>query len=283
MSIPRACLVVLALAPWARGDERLKDIACRSVHLAYVSEEARAFHNEVTVERSAPGTYFMVCGWKGGYFGIQELEKGRKQVIFSVWDASGTDDPQATPETDRVKLVFKDPAVRVARFGGEGTGGQSFLPFPWKAHTPYQFVVSAKVRGPRTEYTGWLFQPAARTWRKLVTFSTPAGGRALKGLYAFVEDFRRDGASTRRVRRAAYGNGWALGLDGAWRFLDRAKFTADRNPVLNIDSGAQGNRFFLATGGDTANHGTPLLGTTVLAPRTDPPALLPDLSQEALP
>ena len=45
---------------------------------------------------------------------------------------------------------------------------------------------------------------------------------------------------------------------GDWVRLDKAKFTADSNPVLNIDAGAAGPRFFLATGGDTENKNTRL-------------------------
>ena len=48
--------------------------------------EADAFYNELTVERSVPGSYFMACGFRHGYFGIQELPRGRKVVLFSVWD-----------------------------------------------------------------------------------------------------------------------------------------------------------------------------------------------------
>jgi hypothetical protein len=31
------------------------------------------FYNELTVERSTPGSYFMACGFTGGYLGIQDL------------------------------------------------------------------------------------------------------------------------------------------------------------------------------------------------------------------
>lgn len=47
---------------WRQSYERLKDIACRCVHLAYDAPPGVAFHNEVTVDRSAPGTYFCACG-----------------------------------------------------------------------------------------------------------------------------------------------------------------------------------------------------------------------------
>ena len=37
-----------------------------------------------------------------------------------------------------------------------------------------------------------------------------------------------------------------------------ARFTADSNPVVNINAGLDGQRFFLATGGELKNDGTPL-------------------------
>src|ERR1043166_5453747 len=55
------------------ADERLQGIACRSVHLQYAGQEGMAFYNEVTVNKSAEGTYFCVCGFSRGYHGIQEL------------------------------------------------------------------------------------------------------------------------------------------------------------------------------------------------------------------
>ncbi len=58
--------------------------AARSVHLGYPAPQATAFYNELTVERSTPGSYFMACGFSHGYFGIQELADGKKVAIFSV-------------------------------------------------------------------------------------------------------------------------------------------------------------------------------------------------------
>jgi hypothetical protein len=273
----RTAAVLFALAMTylpARADERLKDIACRSVHLAYASSEAFAFYNEVTVQRTAPGSYFMVCGWKGGYFGIQEGGNGHRQIIFSVWDDYKGDDPAAVPDGQRVILRYQDPEVRIGRFGGEGTGGQSFLPFPWKPGTTYRFMVSAKPVGRRTEFTGFVFDPARAAWRKLVTFSTITEGRSLRDCYSFIEDFKRDRASTDQVRQATFGPGWALLLNGPWQLLGKAKFTADRNPVVNIDAGVQGGAYYLATGGRTQNTGTPLWDTVTL-PETTPLRMRP--------
>ena len=148
--IAAVAFVVLATAS-AAADEKLKGIACRSVHLGYPAPEATAFYNEVAVESSADGTYFMACGWSKGYFGIQQLGNGKKLAIFSVWDPAAGDDPRKVPEEKRVKLLHKGEGVRVGRFGNEGTGGQSFFDYDWKPGTAYRFLVTAAADGTAEE------------------------------------------------------------------------------------------------------------------------------------
>ena len=253
--ITAGCVVLIACAA-LRADERLKDIACRSVHLAYDAPTGVAFYNQVTVDRSAPGTYFCACGWNQGYFGIQELANGKKVVIFSVWD-SKQNDPKAVPEEKRVKLLHKHEKVRAGRFGGEGSGGQSFLDYDWQIGVAYQFLVTAKVDGDRTQYAGYLRGPDD-DWEHLVTFSTVTGGKNLGGYYSFVEDFKRDRVSAKIQREAHFGNGWIKTVASEWKPVAQARFTADSNPATNIDAGVDGERFFLATGGDTKNQTTKL-------------------------
>jgi hypothetical protein len=111
-----------------------------------------------------------------------------------------------------------------------------------------------------------------------VTFSTITNGTLLKGYYSFVEDFRRNKVSTTKQRRASFGNGWVKPAKADWSPLDRARFTADANPVLNIDAGATGGRYFLSTGGDTSNKTTKLRDTITRdkeEPATKRPADLP--------
>ena len=203
------------------------------------------------------GHDFCVCGWDKGYFGIQELGNGKKLVIFSVWD-SNQDDPKALPEDKRVKLLHKDDAVRIGRFGGEGSGGQSFLDCDWKNGAVYRFLVTAKVNGERTEYAGHFQGPDDKKWKHLVTFSTITGGKNLSGYYAFVEDFKRDRVSATKQRKAHYANAWVKTVRGEWTAVSKARFTADSNPATNVDAGVDAGRFFLATGGDTKNETTKL-------------------------
>ncbi len=144
------------------------------------------------MDRSAPGTYFCACGFGMGYLGIQELGNGKKVVLFSVWEPGKQHDPKAVAEERRVRLVAKGDGVRTGRFGGEGTGGQSFLDHDWQPGRTYRFLVTAAAAGERTEYAGYFAAPDDRGWRHLSTFSTLAGGALLRGYYSFVEDFRRD-------------------------------------------------------------------------------------------
>ncbi len=135
----RCCLVLIALLniPAVRAeDEKPKPApkAARSVHLNYtipappgVKAEAEMFYNEATVEKSTSNTYFMACGFRAGYFGIQELGKGKKIVIFSVWDPGRQNDPNSVKTEERVKVLFEGEGVKVSRFGGEGTGGKSIF------------------------------------------------------------------------------------------------------------------------------------------------------------
>jgi len=269
--------VLLLLVRPAFADEKLKGIACRSVHLNYSAAEGTLFCNEVTVEKSAPGTYFCVCGWSKGYFGIQEKADGKKVLIFSVWDPGTQNDPRVVKDEARVKLLHQGEDVRIGRFGNEGTGGQSFYDYDWKPCQTYRLLVKAAADGDaRTAYAGYFFHPERKEWLHLVTFSTIARGTLLKGYYSFVEDFRRNKISATQERKALFGNGWVRTKEGGWLALDKARFTADSNPVTNMNAGVVPAAFFLATGGAIANTDTPLgkIITRVEA-NNEPPTPLP--------
>jgi hypothetical protein len=251
-------LATCGVSRLGHGDERLEGIACRSVHLGYPCDEGDIFYCEVTVQQTAPGTYFMVAGFRMGYFGLQELADHSKVILFSVWEPGEQNNPNTTPEDRRVETLSIGPGVRSRRFGGEGTGGQSFYDYDWKVGETYRFAVFSKAIGERTAYMGYFYVPEESRWQPMAAFSTLAGGKQITGCYSFVEDFRRNRISATQARRAAFSNPWVRSLDGRWQDIDRARFTADANPVLNIDAGAEAGRFFLATGGETRNDHAPL-------------------------
>ena len=253
-----ALLVPAAYVPQAVADESLAGKACRSVHLGYQAPPGDAFYAETQVEQSAAGSYFMVCGWNTGYFGIQEIRPGRKVVIFSVWDPTRGNDPGAVDPSQRVGILHEGEGVRVSRFGGEGTGGKSMFDFDWQVGQTYRCLVTATANEKRTEYAGYFYLPDQQRWKHLVTFSTITGGKPLKGYYSFVEDFRRNGRSAQQARVARFGNVWVRDTKGAWQSVRRARFTGDANPATNIDAGQREASFYLATGGDTQNSGREL-------------------------
>ena len=71
--------------------------AARSVHLRFqpdVDECVDLFYNEVTVERTTPGSYFMICGWSCGYFGIQQLTEDmnhNNKVVLHILSLSSSE------------------------------------------------------------------------------------------------------------------------------------------------------------------------------------------------
>jgi hypothetical protein len=262
----RIAAVGILLAAWLSqsgvAGEPTSFRAARSVHLGYPAPDGELFYNELVVERSTPGSYFMACGWNTGYFGIQELADrgaatGSKVVIFSVWDPTRGDDPDRVNAGDRVEVLHEGKGVKIRRFGGEGTGGQCMAPLGWKEGQTNRFLLRGEIQGPKTAYTAWVWRAEPGEWWKLATFRVRTGGLPLKGYYSFIEDFRRDGKSVGDLRRARCQNGWVRDAKGAWTPLGRARFTAsgaDWESKDNIDAGLAGPGFFLATGGAITNR-----------------------------
>ncbi len=180
--------------------------------------------NCVSVETSAPGTYFCVGGFNHGYLGIQEQGRGKKVVIFSVWDPGKQDDPKTVAADRQVKLLDKDPETRTGRFGNEGTGGQSFLDLDWVPGSTYRFLVTARPDLERTAYSAYLAVPGAEQWRLIASFSTITDGDSLKGYYAFIEDFKRDrDSATRGATRSSDPDGSSDAKDDQCGCLSSAR------------------------------------------------------------
>src|SRR5688572_24252891 len=100
-----AALIIFMSQQLPAVSQAVNPKAARSVHLGYPAPEGRLFYTEMTVEESVPGSYFMACGFHRGYFGIQELGNGKKVVIFSVWDPTTGDNPNAVATEKRVEVL----------------------------------------------------------------------------------------------------------------------------------------------------------------------------------
>ncbi len=269
------CGIAFVLLCLGRTDahEPKEPKAARSVHLWWPAPDAVAFVNELTVEESVPGSYFMACGFNHGYFGIQELSGAKDKVaLFSVWDPGDQNDPNSVPADRRVEVLAKADDVRIGRFGNEGTGAQCFYKLLWEVGQTYRFLVTAKVDKPKTAYSAYVGKDD-KSWKHLATFRTQTNGSPLRGLYSFIEDFRRDGKSLQQTRRASFSNGWVKTVGGDWQPLSKARFTADATPVTNMDAGVKDFRFWLATGGDVRNQSALKSLIEVEANSLEPPEL----------
>jgi|Transcript_50368 hypothetical protein len=198
------------------------------------------FYNEITVEESAPYTYFMANGFAGGYFGIQEHPGGKKYALFSVWDAGS-----------KVEIVDWGEGVKVGRFGAEGTGANSRLEFPWEIGKPVQFLVHASVEPPSkpggvatTLYSGYIRLNSLGVWRLLSKLRVqPCGVNLhskghLLGLNSFIEVFQHlpkqpDCAAYSVTRRARYGVPW-------YRRAGASSFEPFANVTLTATCGKEG-------------------------------------------
>ncbi|HEV2688180.1 MAG TPA: DUF3472 domain-containing protein, partial [Bryobacteraceae bacterium] len=145
------------------------------------------------------------------------------------------------------------------RFGGEGTGAQCLFNYNWQTGETRRFYVATQVEGEKTAYSAYFYLDQSKSWKHLATFRTRTGGEKLKGLYSFIEDFRRNTLSAAEVRRATFLNGW-IQAGGQWNPLLAARFTASNSAWEakdSIDAGVADGGFYLQTGGDTKTT-TPL-------------------------
>ena len=235
-----------------------------SVHLGYVIPEgvnAEWFYNEVTVPKGNDvlGSYFMADGFGEGYFGMQVNSATERHILFSVWSPFTTDDPKAIPEDQKIKMIKKGDKVHTGEFGNEGSGGQSYLNYMWKAGTTYKFLVHAKPDGNgRTEYTAYFCAPELGKWQLIASFSRPKTNTYLKRLHSFLENFEPEqGTITRKV---LFNNQWICDATGKWIELNKARFTGDNTAVkgyrMDYAGGLSGNAFYLQNCG-FFNHYTP--------------------------
>ncbi|MBL9142228.1 MAG: DUF3472 domain-containing protein [Verrucomicrobiaceae bacterium] len=227
-----------------------------SVHLAYPTPkdaEVAMFYNEVTAVKDPVYTFYMVCGFSRGYFGMQVNSDTERRIIFSVWDSGagqGAKDRSAVATDDQTQLLGKGEGVEASVFGNEGTGGHSHLLYPWKTGEAQKFVVTAKADGTHTIYSGYWFHSEKQSWMLIASFRAPKDGKLLRGLHSFSENF--GGSNGHLQRKALYGPQWTADTKGQWSELLEAKFSHDptgKSARLDRFMGVENGKFFLSHGG----------------------------------
>jgi hypothetical protein len=225
-----------------------------SVHLNYDISEAGGeiewFYNEISVPagNDVIGSYFMANGFGEGYFGMQVNSTSERRILFSVWSPFKTDDPKQIPDNEKIILLKKGAGVHTGEFGNEGSGGQSYLKFNWKAGNIYKFLLRGRPTGNgHTIYTAYFFAPEENKWMLIASFSRPATDTWLTRLHSFLENF--DPSTGHISRQAFYQNQWIKDKSGKWRAINKATFTGDatanKGYRLDYGGGNDSNRFFL--------------------------------------
>ncbi|MGK6343479.1 DUF3472 domain-containing protein [Chryseobacterium sp. DT-3] len=230
-----------------------------SCHLNYTiptTSDISYYYNEVTVPigKDKVGSYFMANGFAEGYFGMQVNSSTERKVIFSVWSPFITDDPTTIPEDQKIKLNCKGTNVTIGEFGNEGSGGQSYLKYPWKAGVTYKLLLKGSPDGAgNTDYTAWFFAPEAASWQLIASWKRPYTNTYLKNFHSFVENFEPDNGYL--DRKAEYGNQWVRTVQGQWLPVSKAMFTVDATYTaqqrIDASGGTVNNKFFLKNGGFT--------------------------------
>lgn len=228
-----------------------------SVHLGYSLPEGDTewFYNEVTVpeEGETMHSYYMADGFGEGYFGMQFNSPTERRILFSVWSPFDTEDPSEIPDSLKIKLLRKGKDVHIGEFGNEGSGGQSYLIYPWKAGETYKFLMQVKPDDANnTIYTAYFFAPEENQWQLIASFLRPQTSTWYKRPHSFLENFNPDqGYLSREVY---FGNQWARSKEGKWTRLTDATFTHDATAKAGVRLDYQGgnapnNRFYLKMGG----------------------------------
>ena len=227
-----------------------------SVHLGYVlpKENIQWFYNEVVVpeEGDIPSSYYMACGFGEGYFGMQNNSPERRRVLFSVWSPYETDNAAEIPDSLRIVLLKKGAGVTVQDFGNEGSGGQSFMHYDWKAGERCRFLMGVKPDSKgNTVYTAYFYDNAKGKWSLVASFRRPNISTWYTNAHSFLENFNpKMGCQS---RKAYYGNQWACTVDGKWLPVKKARFTCDetgrQKQRLDYKGGVEAKNFFLQMGG----------------------------------
>lgn len=235
-----------------------------SVHLSYpfYSEiKAKWFYNEITVPEGEDklGSYFMANGFGEGDFGIQVNSPTERRVLFSVWSPYNTDDPKSIPEDQRIIMLKKGEGVYTGEFGNEGSGGQSFWRYNWKAGTTYRFLLKGEPDGNNnTIYTAYFFIPETNSWKLIASFKRPYTDTYLRRLHSFLENFIPEQGD--QERQVLFGNQWICDANNKWHELNEAVFTYDNTAAkgyrMDYAGGVLKNQFFLRNCG-FFNHYTP--------------------------
>ena len=256
-----------------------------SVHLNYEmpKDTIEWFYNEVTVPENNDvlASYYMANGFGEGYFGMQANSPRERRILFSVWSPFDTQDPKLIPDSMQIKMIRRGENVHIGEFGNEGSGGQSYLRYDWKAGNTYKFLTQIKPTGNgSTTYTSYFYATDENKWLLIASFFRPQTNTYYKRAHSFLENFSPDqGYLTRKVY---FGNQWYRSKNGKWIAGEKSSFSHDATAKAGVRRDYKGgynedeNKFFLQNCGFFSDS-TPFGEKFTLKPRSEAPEIDFDL------
>ncbi|EGR34288.1 nematoblast specific protein, putative [Ichthyophthirius multifiliis] len=228
-----------------------------SVHFTYEEpiKEIEWFYNEVFVPKGNDqiGTYAMAIGFAQGYFGIQVNSQTERRILFSVWSNQYNDNPNEIMPDNKVICLQKGNDVVVREFGGEGSGGQSYMIYPWKVDVTYKFWLRAQPQADnKTNFTAYFYDPDTLKWLLIASFQRNYTNTYIKRPHSFLENFSPEYGHLKR--KVYFGNQWAIPKSQPGQVAVPAKsrfaiFTTDSTGSnkmrLDLNGGNEGNYLFL--------------------------------------
>lgn len=235
-----------------------------SVHLSFSSTEPSSkkydwIYQEILVPKGGDplGTYYMSLGFFRGYMGIQTNSPNERRVLFSVWDSKDAEHDKDMKKDDYVTLVDRGEGTTTNSFGGEGTGGQSYIKGAnWQTGKPVKFLMNILKQPNNTVVISAWYKIDNSDWIYVASWRAPKEQRVFNGFYSFLENFDYTNGHLRR--EAYYYNAW--GLDTAskkWINFNKVGFSNTDGRIgqrVDFEQGVSKkypDRFYMAAGAFT--------------------------------
>lgn len=234
-----------------------------SVHLAFSStkptnKQYSWIYEQIEVVDDPLSTFYMALGFYRGYLGMQTNSKTERRVLFSVWDSKDSENDEDFDSSDAVTLVDRGAHTTTNGFGGEGTGGQSYVKSAdWKTGETVSFIMNVFPQDDNSVVlTAWYKLQDEKDWNYIASWRAPKENRYFDGFHSFIENYGFSNGQKRRM--AEYFNAFAFEKDsGEWISMNKVSFShTDGKEGQRVDyeqgvSSLHKDRFYMASGGYT--------------------------------
>ncbi|WP_221410980.1 DUF3472 domain-containing protein [Elizabethkingia sp. JS20170427COW] len=143
-------------------------------------------------------------------------------------------------------------------FGGEGTGGQSYVKdAQWKTGEKVAFVMNVLPQANNTVVlSAWYKLDSQKKWNYIASWRAPKENRYFEGFHSFLENYGFPNGQQKRM--AEYFNAYGYDYEeGRWVNLNKVRFSnTDGKKGQRVDyeqgvSPLHPSRFYMASGGYT--------------------------------